>query len=678
MPSSAEHPVRPRGLCRLQEALRPRAGRAHRTGATRLADFAASWLLAAMLAAGPQSAAAKQILPSAASAPGAVVPWEKVVEADVLGDPQGQWASEARASTQYRPEDYSAKQATGAPDVPAYSDNKRAWSPSAAERQREWLELGFPKPVYATEVRVRQTLNPGAIVEVLAIEPNGQWHYLWLGQDPNRYAKDRIAWFVVRFPKTAYPVQRVKITLDAPAVKGWKQIDAVQLVGTPSPDPGSAAISSAVAPPTAAPPALLAAPAAANSATLPPGWRALSLYDEEKTFVAPRATTRVADGVRQLSSNIGDEKKFKGVTSPRILIDNPYLDPADPFFNIPRQMACLPDGGIVVFSTAKTHADGRMKGNPYATGAWRIAPDGAITAIGEARHILSENRRPFCGVPMGQSGLDPRNVGPVSSAPDGSLLFAYAPGWHFGRHAAVVRLTSDGRLAPVPEDIRWCAADPPEQLKKLFKWLGAVTQDPDGNVWVMDNGACTLYRIARDGSVSSVLEPRQVCPRGEPERHVLADHMVWDAARGELVTAGSLLWKKPPKADVYSSIWRIKPDGTFRRVYLAGKVGNGLPSIDGLTGLSLDAKGRIVFGAGIVHGSGSQILRLDEASGRTEVIAGAPSPTHVNHGDGPARQAHFRGIKGLCHAPDGTLFVHDATHVVRKITPAGQVTTWGF
>jgi hypothetical protein len=631
--------------------------------------IAVSLLLTLMLAFDPPAAVAKEVLPSTASALGMVIPWEQVVEADVLGDPEGQWASEAKASTQYRPEDYSAGQATGAPDVPTPSDNKRAWSPSAAERQKEWLELGFPKPVYATEVRVRQTLNPGAIVEVVAIEPNGQWHYLWLGQDPNRYAKDRIAWFVVRFPKTAYPVQRVKITIDAPAVKGWKQIDAVQLVGTANPDrePGGASV--AVVPPSAAPPALPAAPTSAASGALPPGWQAPSLYDEEKTFVAPRATTRVADGVRQLSSNI----------SPRILIDNPYLDPADPFFNIPRQMARLPDGAIAVFSTAKTHADGRMKGNPYATGAWRIAPDGAITAIGEARHILSENRRPFCGVAMGQSGLDPQNVGPVSTAPDGSLLFAYAPAWAFGRQAAVVRLTADGRLAPVPDDIRWCAADPPEQLRKLFKDLGGVAQDSDGNVWAMDHGACTLYRIARDGSVSSVLEPPQVCPRDEPERYVRADYMVWDAARGELVTAGTLLWQRSPKADLYSSIWRIKPDGTFRRVYLAGKVGKGLPSIDGLLGLSLDAKGRVVFGAGIVRGSGSQILRLDEASGRTEVIAGAPWSQGASHADGPARQAHFGTIKGLCHAPDGTLFVHDDLHhLIRKITPAGQVTTWAF
>ena len=40
-----------------------------------------------------------------------------------------------------------------------------------------------------------------------------------------------IAWFAVRVPKTGYLVANVKITLNLTAVPGWKQIDAVQLVG---------------------------------------------------------------------------------------------------------------------------------------------------------------------------------------------------------------------------------------------------------------------------------------------------------------------------------------------------------------------------------------------------------------------------------------------------------------
>lgn len=417
---------------------------------------------------------------------------------------------------------------------------------------------------------------------------------------------------------------------------------------------------------------LAAAPA------LPPGWKPRAQYEEEKTFVAPAAMTRVADGVRQLSSDIGDEKKFKGgVISPRILIENPYLDPADPFFNIPRQMACLSDGSLAVFSTAKLHKDGRMQGNPYATGLWRIAPDGAISAIDRARHTVSEGRDPECGVSVGASGLDPAKIGPISVAADGSLVFPYQTGWASGRYARLLRLTSNHRLEAVPGgDTQACAPEAPKAYRETFNDISAAARDPEGNTWLKDG--CKLFRVGPDGAVTTVLNDEQVCPKDEPERHVRAAFMAWDPAHGELLAAGTLIWNKP--RDLYSTIWRIRPNGEFRRVYLARKVGSQAPQIDGIGGLAVDAKGVIHFGAGLLtQGGGYRILRLvDETKGRTEVVAGAPRPSDINHADGSARQAHFGTIKGLCFVPDGTLFVHDGTHVIRKVMPAGQVTTWAF
>ncbi len=29
-------------------------------------------------------------------------------------------------------------------------------------------------------------------------------------------------------------------------------------------------------------------------------------------------------------------------------------------------------------------------------------------------------------------------------------------------------------------------------------------------------------------------------------------------------------------------------------------------------------------------------------------------------------------------SPDGTLYINDGTHLIRKLTAAGQVTTWAF
>lgn len=397
-------------------------------------------------------------------------------------------------------------------------------------------------------------------------------------------------------------------------------------------------------------------------------------------FVAPAAAVVLAHSTRQLASGVTDARKFKGgVISPRILIDNPYLEPGDPFFNIPRRVACLPGGDLAVFSTAKRHGAGRLAGTPVASGLWRVAPDGAITALDGAYPAADEGRGPECGTRPGASRLDPGRVGPISVSPDGTLSFPYQSAWAFGRSARILQLPPTGALAPVPEAPRACDAEPPPTVRELFRDIASAARDPAGNTWALDAGRCQLTRVAPDGRVTVVLDAAQVCPADQPERHVRGAAMLWDAARAELVMGGSLLWTRAPKADLYSTIWRVRPDGSLKRIYLAGKQGRGLPHIDGLSGLALDGRGRVLFGAGIMgSGGGFQILRLDEASGRTEVVAGAPRPSDVNHADGPARQAHFGTIRDLCAAPDGTLYVNDANHLIRKLSPAGQVSTWAF
>ncbi len=117
------------------------------------------------------------------------------------------------------------------PDVGTYSDNPRAWAPSTSERGIEWLELAFAQPTRATEVRVRQSYTPGTIVRVEAFAPDRSSLVLWSGRDTNAYPQGRIAWFLLRFPKTDMAVAQVRLTLNTAAAKGWKEIDAVQLVG---------------------------------------------------------------------------------------------------------------------------------------------------------------------------------------------------------------------------------------------------------------------------------------------------------------------------------------------------------------------------------------------------------------------------------------------------------------
>ncbi len=400
-------------------------------------------------------------------------------------------------------------------------------------------------------------------------------------------------------------------------------------------------------------------------------WKPGAPSAEETNFVAPSATTRISDTPRVFSTDIRDDKRFKSVVSPRIVIDNPYLDPADPFFNIPRAMACTADGGLVVASTAKISQSGRTAGTPFASGFWRIAADGAITALA-AKHTAGERNQsyPICDVTFAKSRLTPE-VPRMTVTADGGFLFP--------SEGVILKLTAAGRVELVPPGPQGCA--PPGLSRDAlarFKMPTAAVEDPRGAIWVADE--CRLTRVDPDGSATTILAGASVCPAGNPELWISMTDMQWDTAQDELVTSGTHYFDPVPKTNYYSTVWRISRDGGARRVYLGLRLGR-TPSatrVDAISGLALDPQGRIHFGALINEGSGGQIRRLDEATGVATVVTGTSLPTNVSYGDGTVKQAYFGNIRGLCFAPNGTMFVHDASLVIRKVTKAGQVTTWAF
>ena len=152
------------------------------------------------------------------------------------GDQNGQWVDKAEVSSTYAKDrkgkeaSWSADQMIGEPDVMAYGDNGKAWASLETDKGEEWVKLFYKKPVFATEVRVRMTYNPGAISKIEVMGNQSKPEVVWEGKDTKKYDK-RMDYFVAKFEKTKSPVNAVKITLDSKAVSGWNEIDAVQLVG---------------------------------------------------------------------------------------------------------------------------------------------------------------------------------------------------------------------------------------------------------------------------------------------------------------------------------------------------------------------------------------------------------------------------------------------------------------
>jgi hypothetical protein len=151
---------------------------------------------------------------------------------EIKKDPNGQWAIQATASSTYGDAQgtapYSANQATGAPNVDRYADDGSAWASKTADGGIEWLDLKYPKPVRANEVRIRESCGSGAVIKVEVYDEQGGAHAVWQGNDPTT----ELNYLMVKFPKTIFKTDRVKITLATNVVPGWNEIDAVQLLGT--------------------------------------------------------------------------------------------------------------------------------------------------------------------------------------------------------------------------------------------------------------------------------------------------------------------------------------------------------------------------------------------------------------------------------------------------------------
>lgn len=139
-----------------------------------------------------------------------------------------QWAGDAKASSEYSNPGWSARQSTGKPDTMQGGDIQTAWATKRPDDGTEWLELTYREAVHPTLVRVRETYNPGAVTKVEARDTTGRWHTLWEGKDATKACP---GWLETPIARPTWTCRVIKVTLNTAAVRGWNEIDAVELVG---------------------------------------------------------------------------------------------------------------------------------------------------------------------------------------------------------------------------------------------------------------------------------------------------------------------------------------------------------------------------------------------------------------------------------------------------------------
>ncbi len=143
-----------------------------------------------------------------------------------------QWASEAQASSSFDTESWAAFQAAGAPNTAECGDHPTAWA-SATSDSQEWINLYYPRPVYAVEINIYQTFNPDQVVSVDLIDLQGNYVNVYTAQ-PRKVESP--CPYVLSIP-TAFSgvlAQGVHITIDQSILgTGWNEIDAVEMIGAP-------------------------------------------------------------------------------------------------------------------------------------------------------------------------------------------------------------------------------------------------------------------------------------------------------------------------------------------------------------------------------------------------------------------------------------------------------------
>lgn len=129
------------------------------------------------------------------------------------------WAREKRP--------WGPEQAAGKPDTMEAGDSKTAWATLRAEMGAQWLFLKYEQAVEPAQIRIRETFNPGAVSKVEVYDEQNRAIVVWEGVDPT---KECPGWLEVDASMVMSKVNRAKIHLDTNRVKGWNEIDAVELV----------------------------------------------------------------------------------------------------------------------------------------------------------------------------------------------------------------------------------------------------------------------------------------------------------------------------------------------------------------------------------------------------------------------------------------------------------------
>lgn len=241
---------------------------------------------------------------------------------------------------------------------------------------------------------------------------------------------------------------------------------------------------------------------------------------------------------------------------------------------------------------------------------------------------------------------------------------------------AALAARSAGQLSPEgrytrPYSVRTLAGVAPGYLDGSgtavrFNHPNAVATDSAGNVYVADAANDVIRRVAANGTTTTIAGTPGMAGSEDGPSGIAQ----FNVPCGLAVDSGGNIYVADSEN---STIRRISPAGVVSTI--AGSVGvfgyaDGVGSaaqFGGLTGLTLGPGGNLF----VSDANGT--VRKVTPQGVVVTLAGHPGATTPLDGNGTAAQ--FVTPCGIAADPQGNLFVLDLAGYLRKVTPAGAVTT---
>jgi outer membrane protein OmpA-like peptidoglycan-associated protein len=147
---------------------------------------------------------------------------------------QVQWAGKLiDFSSEYRDNDipenssrYRAAQVLGYPNTMKYGKSALAWAPGKSQAGKEHVTVGFNAPQTVQQVIIGETLNSGAVAEIILYDNSGKKYTVYENSRPAPTQKmnDVLTYFKI---KPVYNVVKLKLILNTDAIFGMQQIDCI-------------------------------------------------------------------------------------------------------------------------------------------------------------------------------------------------------------------------------------------------------------------------------------------------------------------------------------------------------------------------------------------------------------------------------------------------------------------